>query len=186
MSQNHENKPIKGIHLLSGMECKDSCLVVDYKGTKTLELPFDKIKNTAIYNDNEIELDIPLEQFNENDDNLCEIRFFFPQIDAESDVKKEKVTDPVEIHNLIRKKAKVDENIGDLIVTLPDLPLVVPRGKYTADLYRSHLKLHGSTFNYRVMYKNVVKAFLLPDSNGVSPTSANLLIDPYEPDYRVW
>ena len=177
MSQNSEQKGIKGIHLLSGMECNDNSVTAEYQGKRILDLPVDKIKNTSIYNQNEIEIDIPFEQFNENHDNLCEIRFFFPQVDNQSDadVKKEKFTDPVEIHNLIRSKAKVDENIGDLIVTLPDLPLVVPRGKYQADIYKNHLKLHGSTFNYRIMYKNVVKAFLLPDANGVRFSYPNIL-----------
>jgi structure-specific recognition protein 1 len=44
---------------------------------------------------------------------------------------------------------------------------VVPRGKYTADLYKNFLKLHGSTFNYTIQYKNVVKAFLLPQPDSI-------------------
>ena len=47
------------------------------------------------------------------------------------------------------------------------LNLVVPRGKYTADLHMNNMKLHGSTFNYKIVYQNVVKAFLLPENDGM-------------------
>jgi hypothetical protein len=47
------------------------------------------------------------------------------------------------IYDGIMAKTGIDENPGELICTLPDLPLAVPRGKYSADLYRSFMKLHG-------------------------------------------
>lgn len=57
--------------------------------------------------------------------------------------------------------------MGELIVRIDALNLVVPRGKYTADLHMNNMKLHGSTFNYKIVYQNVVKAFLLPDNDNL-------------------
>jgi len=47
---------------------------------------------------------------------------------------------------------------------------VVPRGKYTIDLYKKFLRMHGMTFNHRIEYKNIVRAFLLPLSDEVHTT----------------
>lgn len=134
-------------------------------------MPFSKINNTAIYNGNEIEIDIPFEEFNEQHDVFCGIRLYMPIKTEVIEEGKEDHKEPTyaeTIHETIRRKSKIEENVGDLICTLPDLLLVVPRGKYTADLYKDNtqtkgeLRLHGSTFSYKINFKNIVKAFLLP------------------------
>ena len=56
---------------------------------------------------------------------------------------------------------------ADALVTLYDLPMIVPRGKYSLDMFQSFMSLHGKTHNYKIMYKNVTKAFLLPKPDGV-------------------
>ena len=52
--------------------------------------------------------------------------------------------------------------MGESIVTFTDIPMLVPRGKYTCDLYDTFLRFHGQTHNYRIEYSNVERAFLLP------------------------
>jgi structure-specific recognition protein 1 len=71
------------------------------------------------------------------------------------------------VEKTVRKKSKIDENMGELVARIENLSLVVPRGKYTADLHMNNMKLHGSTFNYKILYQNVVKAFLLPNNDGI-------------------
>ena len=45
--------------------------------------------------------------------------------------------------------------------------MAVPRGKYSIDMFQNFMRLHGKTHNYKVMYKNVSKAFLLPSPDQV-------------------
>jgi structure-specific recognition protein 1 len=40
--------------------------------------------------------------------------------------------------------------------------MIIPRGKYTLDLYNNFLKLHGKTHDYKLNYKDINKGFLLP------------------------
>lgn len=132
-----------------------------------LKIPFDKISSTGIYNNVDIAIDMPFDDYVETDDACCEMRFYIPPIMGEGEEGAKDFSMANLIHDTIIKKANIQENVSDLIVSLPDLPMVVPRGKYTADLYKNFLKLHGSTFNYTIQYKNVVKAFLLPQPDGI-------------------
>lgn len=181
---------LKGIHVFTGFDMRGPSLVCNYHDAEIMSIPFKKIANTVIYNGNEIEIDLPLDNHNENDDILCEVRFFIPGKNELLDHTKDKMDANVAeiIYQEIKKRAKIEDNSGDLIVNLPDLPLVVPRGKYTCDLFREsdntkgHMKLHGSTFNYKVLYKNVVKAFLLPQNDDVSSYYG---LDKHEPRARI-
>lgn len=47
-------------------------------------------------------------------------------------------------------------------MTFEEIPLLVPRGKYACDFYEDFLRFHGQTHNYKIDYKNVERAFLLP------------------------
>ena len=169
----------KGINLLSDIDLSGDRLVGKYNDGEIISLPFSKIHNTAIYNGNEIEIDIPFEEYNEQHDVFCGIRLFIPNKTEAPETENPEPTHAETIHEEIRKKSKIEENVGDLLCTLPDLPLVVPRGKYTADLYRDNsqskgeVRLHGSTFSYKVNFKNILKAFLLPQNDD---SNTNLVI----------
>jgi structure-specific recognition protein 1 len=57
-----------------------------------------------------------------------------------------------------------------MIATLPELPMIIPRGKYSFDLYSDSVKLHGRTNDYKILYKDIVKCFLLPKPDGIHMT----------------
>ena len=59
----------------------------------------------------------------------------------------------------------IQDSAEDKICTLPDLPFIVPRGKYTASIFNFYLKLHGTSYNYKIGYETIKKAFLLPLSD---------------------
>lgn len=81
---------------------------------------------------------------------------------------KEKTKGTADIfNNYIMERANISQTAGDVIVSFNDLPFIVPRGKYSCDLSASSLRLHGSTFNHIVQYKNINKAFLLPKPDDV-------------------
>lgn len=71
------------------------------------------------------------------------------------------------MNDKIVKAAGLGEFAGDVIASLTDLPLIIPRGKYTLDLYSNFAKLHGRTHDYKILYKDIIKGFLLPKPDGI-------------------
>lgn len=86
--------------------------------------------------------------------------------EEESDGEPE-ITPAKVLNDKIVKAAGIGEFAGDVIATMPELPMIIPRGKYTLDLYASFAKLHGRTHDYKILYKDFNKAFILPKPDGV-------------------
>ena len=40
--------------------------------------------------------------------------------------------------------------------------MMIPRGKYTMEMYEDFAKFHGRTHDYKIMYKDIRKVFQLP------------------------
>ena len=122
--------------------------------------------------------------WNRNGDILCEMRFYVPNMektdedeepgkDAEDkidsgankdgDEKSENSADeitPAKIFNdQILKFANLGDSAGEIIASFHDLPLMVPRGKYTLNMFSNYAKFHGRTHDYKIMYKDIVKMF---------------------------
>lgn len=47
------------------------------------------------------------------------------------------------------------------------MQLLVPRGNYVFNLYSNYLKLHGKTHDYKILFKDINRAFLLPKPDGL-------------------
>lgn len=92
---------------------------------------------------------------------LTELRIYMPP-------SGENNTTAIEnLQTEIVKKFKINEVSGDVIVSLSDLPLLVPRAKVTADFTSTAMKLHGPTYNILITYKNIKRTFLLPHTDDV-------------------
>lgn len=88
---------------------------------------------------------------------------------GEEDEEEEQIT-PAKILNEKIIKAANLEFASEMIATLPELPMIIPRGKYSFDLYSDSVKLHGRTNDYKILYKDIVKCFLLPKPDGIHMT----------------
>lgn len=71
------------------------------------------------------------------------------------------------LNEKIIKAANLGEFAGEMIATVPEVPLIIPRGKYSFDFYSTFAKLHGKTNDYKILYKDITKCFLLPKPGGV-------------------
>lgn len=60
-------------------------------------------------------------------------------------VDKDEITSAMILSSKIKKLAKIEEFAGDAIATIPELPMLVPRGKYSLDLQGEFAKFHGRT-----------------------------------------
>jgi structure-specific recognition protein 1 len=69
--------------------------------------------------------------------------------------------------NKIHQKANIGEFAGEIICSIQDLPMLIPRGIYSLDFYSNLCKLHGKTHDYKIMFKDVNKIFLLQKPDGV-------------------
>ena len=54
---------------------------------------------------------------------------------------------------------------GEVIASLPEIACVVPRGRYSIDMFDSFLRLHGKSYDYKIDYTSVQKLFLLPKTD---------------------
>lgn len=120
-------------------------------------------------------------------DILTEMRFYVPNTELElmqenKNVKKsdeevkgsdeeseeeEQMTAAKLLNDKIVKAAGLGEFAGEMIASLPNLPMIIPRGKYSFDMYADFAKLHGSTNDYKILYKDISKCFLLPKPDGI-------------------
>lgn len=124
---------------------KKPCFNINYKD----------IINCSVPGKNEIAFEFQQNEATE-DDILCEMRIYLPEADSCEALTKE-----------ISERSEFRASSVDALVTLYDLPMIVPRGKYSLDMFQNFMRLHGKTHNYKIMYKNVTKAFLLPKPDGI-------------------
>lgn len=128
------------------------------------------------------------ERVNRPPDELMEMRFYIPQrigkkrsgsredgvaSDEDGDDEGEEEEEDYDeegnpisaaeaFHNAITTMAEIKEQAGDAIVTLPDVSVPTPRGRYDIELHADHLRLHGKTYDYKIPYKHIHRMFLLP------------------------
>jgi len=62
--------------------------------------------------------------------------------------------------------AEVDTEMGQAMVTLPDILLATPRGRYEIKVFPNHLSFHGKSYDYKIAFKAITRMFLLPHKDG--------------------
>jgi len=113
-------------------------------------------------------------------DSLCEIRFFIPaapkkgdedeDIDAILEKDEEEEAGPNEdraqvLFEAIKAATDLDQVTGEIYAELPEMPCVVPRGRYGLEMAGSYLRLHGKSYDYKILYSSIVKLFMVPKAD---------------------
>ena len=65
------------------------------------------------------------------------------------------------LKNDIIKKANIG-SVSNSIAHIQDIQMVTPRGKFDLYFSKNYIKIHGQSFNYQILNKNILKVFLLP------------------------
>ena len=60
------------------------------------------------------------------------------------------------------KSAGLGSAAGELISSLPEIPLQVPRGKYAMDFYKTYVRFHGRSQDFKIQYKDIEALGRLP------------------------
>ncbi len=68
----------------------------------------------------------------------------------------------------IIERANIGQFAGEIVCSIQDLPMLIPRGNYSLDFYSNLCKLHGKTHDYKIMFKDINKIFLLQKPDGVN------------------
>lgn len=63
--------------------------------------------------------------------------------------------------------------------------MLIPRGKYSFEFYEKFLTLHGSTFDHKIKYSSINRAFVLPLPDGVHYSYVIALSTPFRMGMRM-
>ena len=147
----------------------------DDNDTTLLEIPLDQVSQCALPNKNEVEL-----QFHEDDtvaadeETLAEMRLYVPpnleDDESAADVLKSEILQKANISHVSGKSiVELDESIGTFLT---------PRGRYAIEMYKKFMRMHGKTYDYKIMYTNINRCFLLERPDGVSSAFVISLEEP--------
>lgn len=126
-----------------------------------VEFPLTDIAMCALPNPQEIEL-----QFHEDDtverthETLVEMRLRVPD---GLDITAE------DLHKRIRRLAKIDTNTSYIIADFDEITFTIPRGRYSIEMYSTFFRMHGSSYDYKIVYKHIQNFVILPkpDMNAI-------------------
>eukprot|EP00698_Gefionella_okellyi_P024530 TRINITY_DN867_c0_g1_i3.p1 TRINITY_DN867_c0_g1~~TRINITY_DN867_c0_g1_i3.p1 ORF type:complete len:521 (-),score=114.80 TRINITY_DN867_c0_g1_i3:685-2247(-) len=118
---------------------------------------------------NELLLEFQTDDTKVGEDELCEMRFFVPNSGAEAVYgaadSNEDTSTAQFLHKQIVAGAEVDA-VHQAMVTLEEIPFATPRGRYQVELHSNFIKLHGKSYDYKLLYKHISHLFLLPAPDG--------------------
>ncbi|KAL7073093.1 hypothetical protein ACQ4LE_008105 [Meloidogyne hapla] len=92
---------------------------------------------------------------------LTEMRFHIPH-----DPENEDQDVVEEFRKEVMRFAEVESEKDQAIVTLPDILLATPRGRYEIKVFPNHLSFHGKSYDYKVPLKTIMRMFLLSHKDG--------------------
>ncbi|KAF1326581.1 Fact complex subunit ssrp1, partial [Globisporangium splendens] len=141
-----------------------------------LEIPLEQVSQCALPGKNEVEL-----QFHEDDtvagdeETLVEMRVYLPPGDG-----SEEMISAETFRDEVLQRANIRSVTGKSIVDLDESigTFLTPRGRYGVEIYGSFLRMHGKTFDYKIMYSNINRCFLLELPNGINTAFVISLEEP--------
>lgn len=151
--------------------------------TTAFDIPITDISNTSATGKNEmmIELAQP-EHVDKRVDSMVEIRFYLATRGEVSNedgdvVDEDKLmrddsepvierTNPLQqLAEQIKMASPLMALSSDVLVSMHELPCLVPRGRFELDMTDRQMRLHGKTYDHKISFSSIVKLFLLPRSD---------------------
>jgi len=129
--------------------------ITDSEGKSLVSIAPGDVSQATIQGKSDLALEFVPESADKEDECVAEIRFFVPNDDLLNQLKDE-----------ITKRGSGGAG-GDKVVSLQDIPLVLPRGHFDLDFYLTSMKLRGKSFDYAIKYSNINRAFVLMKPDGV-------------------
>lgn len=158
------------------MKFEDQHLNFRVDEASAMEIPLELVSQCAVQGKTEVEL-----QFHEDDtvagdeETLVEMRLFVPNTTEE-----EETTTAESFKDEVLKRANISHVTGKSIVEIDETigTFLTPRGRYAVELYGTFLRMHGKTYDYKIMYSNINRCFLLELPNGINTAFVISLEEP--------
>jgi structure-specific recognition protein 1 len=102
-------------------------------------------------------------------DELMDITFYIPgtvaketTVDNDEEVNnEEEVNADMVFYETVKSKLEFSQMTTENIVQFQEVLCLTPRGRYSVDMYQDFLRLRGKTYDYKILYSNIIKLFLL-------------------------
>ena len=102
--------------------------------------------------------------------------------DEEGEEEEEEVSYVQALCDQIKAASPLTSLSSDVLVSLQDLPCLVPRGRFDLDMTDKQLRLHGKTYDHKISYPSIIKLFLLPRQDDMHVLFVVALIHHYAKD----
>eukprot|EP00316_Scyphosphaera_apsteinii_P020188 CAMPEP_0119308936 /NCGR_PEP_ID=MMETSP1333-20130426/12961_1 /TAXON_ID=418940 /ORGANISM="Scyphosphaera apsteinii, Strain RCC1455" /LENGTH=671 /DNA_ID=CAMNT_0007312817 /DNA_START=30 /DNA_END=2045 /DNA_ORIENTATION=+ len=97
-----------------------------------------------------------------DDEMVVEIRVHVPAATGDDADNDSEATPAQSLVAEIKSHGDFMEQTGQALASLEDIPVQVPRGRYDIEMFEKYMKLHGKTYDYKVLYSNVSGLYVLP------------------------
>ncbi|CAO3628976.1 unnamed protein product [Mucor hiemalis] len=105
-------------------------------------------------------------------DELMDVTFYIPGTVAKDNTntdtnveddeeEEEEVNADMVFYENVKSKLELSQMTTENIVQFKEALCLTPRGRYNIDMYQDFLRLRGKTYDYKILYKNIIKLFLL-------------------------
>lgn len=185
-------------------------LVFSVANKPAFEIPYGEVANSNLVGKNEVALEFQQPADGRAGDELVEMRFYVPGVttvedddnpkkkkkqktekkegeegeegeDDADDESEEEVQSTAQIfYDTLKEKADIGAVAGTAVVSLSEIYLVIPRGRYDIDMYANFMRLRGKTYDYMVQYKHVQRLIVLPKPDDLH----NILVVQLDPPLR--
>ncbi|KAI8089416.1 uncharacterized protein BX664DRAFT_280352 [Halteromyces radiatus] len=103
-------------------------------------------------------------------DELMDVTFYIPgtvakdsvnNTDDDDDAEEEEANADAVFYDNVKSKLEFSQMTTENIVQFQEVLCLTPRGRYNIDMYQDFLRLRGKTYDYKILYSNIIKLFLL-------------------------
>jgi len=140
---------------------EDNTLMMALEDKAVLELPLGAVSQCVLPGTgnvkNEVELQfIETDAADRDEDALVEVRFYIPPGEEEESGAEV-------FQKNVLARTNVQASTGDALVTFAEDEgfFLYPRGRYVINLYANSFRLHGSKYDHKMAYDDIIHFFLL-------------------------
>ena len=145
------------------LEIVDKQLVFESEGKKCFEVAMKDITQASLQGKNEVAVEFQTDDTGTatKEDALVEMTFYVPPDSSTYFAEEDKTSAKVFLDSVL-EKADLVTSSDDVILSMPEVAVVVPRGRYECQLHMNFLKLVGQSQDFKIRYTNIMRVFVLP------------------------
>ena len=141
----------------------DSQMTFEVNDKTAFEVPITDVSQASLQGKNEVALEFQVDDTGAatREDALVEMSFYVPPNSSTFVGNDEQTAAKVFLEQVL-KKADLETSSDDMILSMPDMAVVVPRGRYEVEMHMTFLKLVGQSQDFRISYSSIMRIFILP------------------------